>query len=132
MAGRKAAPRSIDAYVAGSPPEVRPILERIRKTVRAAAPGAEELISYGMPAFTLSGILIYFAGFKAHIGVYPPVSGDARLMKALSPYAGPKGNLTFPLDQPIPYALIARIVRLRVGQNLTRAAARRKRRRAVR
>ena len=77
-----------------------------------------------MPAFRLHGILVYFAAFNAHIGVYPPVSGDTSLEKALSPYAGPKGNLKFPLDQPIPYALIKRIVLLRVKQDLVRAAKR--------
>jgi uncharacterized protein YdhG (YjbR/CyaY superfamily) len=76
-----------------------------------------------MPAFTLNGALVYFAAFKKHIGLYPPVSGDARLEKAISPYAGEKGNLRFPLDQPIPYDLIERIVKLRVKQSLTKAAA---------
>jgi uncharacterized protein YdhG (YjbR/CyaY superfamily) len=103
---------------------VQPILTRIRTSIAAAAPDAEELISYRMPAFRLQGILVYFAAFKTHIGLYPPVSGDASLKKALSPYAGPKGNLKFPLDQPIPYDLIKRIVRLRVKQDRARAAAR--------
>ena len=76
-----------------------------------------------MPAFRLHGILVYFAAFKAHIGLYPPVSGDASLKKALSPYAGPKGNLKLPLDRPIPYALIKRVVLLRVKQNRSRSAA---------
>ena len=70
-----------------------------------------------MPAFTQSGILVYFAAFKKHIGLYPPVSGDAAIEKAIAPYAGPKGNLQFPLDQPIPYKLIERIVKLRLKQN---------------
>ncbi len=80
-----------------------------------------------MPAVRLTGILLYFAGFKNHIGMYPPVSGDARLQKALARYAGPKGNLRFPLDKPIPYDLIRRIVRLRVKQNLAKGSAKRKR-----
>jgi uncharacterized protein YdhG (YjbR/CyaY superfamily) len=109
--------KNIDEYIAAAPAEVRPILTRIRKTIRAAAPGATEVISYRIPAFKLRGILVYFAAFKSHIGLYPPVSGDASLMKALSPYAGPKGNLKFPLDQPIPYDLIKRIVLLRVKQD---------------
>ncbi len=124
MAMRKTVPKSIDEYIAGSPIAVQPILARIRKTVAAAAPGAQELISYRMPAFRLHRILVYFAAFKTHIGLYPPVAGDARLKKALSPYAGPKGNLRFPLDQPIPYDLIKRIVQLRVKQD--RWAERRK------
>jgi uncharacterized protein YdhG (YjbR/CyaY superfamily) len=79
-----------------------------------------------MPAFRLNGILVYFAGFKNHIGLYPPVSGDAKLEKALSSYAGSKGNLKFPLDQPIPYDLIERIVHLRVKQDGARATAKRR------
>jgi uncharacterized protein YdhG (YjbR/CyaY superfamily) len=123
-----AGPRTIDEYIAGFPPKVRAILKQIRSTVRAAAPDAEEVISYQMPAFKQDGILIYFAAFKTHIGVFPPVSGDARLEKALARYAGPKGNLRFPLDEPIPYDLIRRIVALRVRQNTAKAAARRKQR----
>jgi len=115
---------SIDDYIAASPSAVRPILKEIRRTISTAAPEAEELISYRMPAFRLHGILVYFAAFKNHIGLYPPVSGDARLKKALAAYAGPKGNLKFPLDRPIPYALIKRIVLLRVRQNLARVPAR--------
>ena len=79
-----------------------------------------------MPAFRLHGILVYFAAFKNHIGLYPPVSGDADLEKALRPYAGPKGNLKFPLDRPIPYDLIKRVVLLRVRQESARTAARRR------
>jgi uncharacterized protein YdhG (YjbR/CyaY superfamily) len=125
---RTTAPTSFDEYIAAFPSRVQLILNTIRMTISAAAPGAQEVISYRMPAFRLHGILIYFAAFKAHIGLYPPVSGDARLEKALSPYAGPKGNLKFPLDRPIPYALIKRVVLLRVKQDLSRAAAGRKKR----
>ena len=128
MAVRTTAPKSIDAYIAASSSQVKPILEKIRKTVRAAAPEAHEIISYRMPAFRLDGILLYFAAFKAHVGLFPPVSGDPALEKALSRYAGPKGNLKFPLDRPIPYGLVRRIVLLRVKQNLSRAAAKRKKR----
>ena len=121
---RTSTPASIDEYIAASSPAVRPILKEIRRTISTAAPGAEELISYRMPAFRLHGILVYFAAFKNHIGLFPPVSGDARLEKALAPYAGPKGNLKFPLDRPIPYALIKRVVLLRVRQNVSRVSAR--------
>jgi uncharacterized protein YdhG (YjbR/CyaY superfamily) len=121
---RTRAPTSIDEYIAAAPAAVRPILVRIRRTIRAAAPGAEELISYRMPAFRQHGILLYFAAFQGHIGLFPPVSGDPRLEQAIAPYAGPKGNLRFPLDQPIPFGLIERIVRLRVKQDLARAGAR--------
>ena len=122
-------PNDIDEYIAASARAVRPILKEIRRVIRGAAPSAEEVISYRMPAFRQNGILIYFAAFKNHIGVFPPVSGDPRLDKALEPYRGPKGNLRFPLDTPIPYALIGRIVRLRVKQNLatTRSKAKKTR-----
>jgi uncharacterized protein YdhG (YjbR/CyaY superfamily) len=120
MSTRLAAPRNIDEYIASFSPEVQAVLERIRLTVRRAAPDAQETISYKIPAFTLNGILVYFAAFKKHVGLYPPVRGDAKLEKAISPYAGEKGNLKFPLDQPIPYDLIERIVKLRVKQNKAR------------
>jgi uncharacterized protein YdhG (YjbR/CyaY superfamily) len=104
---------SIDDYIKKSAPEVQPILRRIRAIAARAAPGASEVISYGMPAFRDTRILIYFAAFKHHIGIYPPVRGDEALLKAVAPYAGEKGNLRFPLDQKIPYALIGRIVKAR-------------------
>ena len=123
-----AAPTSISEYIAAYPPKVRAILRKIRATVKTAAPDAQERISYRIPAFFQNGILIYFAAFKSHIGVFPPVSGDPKLGNALAPYAGPKGNLKFPLDQPMPYDLIRRIVRLRVKQNSAKAAAKRRKR----
>jgi uncharacterized protein YdhG (YjbR/CyaY superfamily) len=119
-------PANIDEYFSGFAPEVQAILERIRSTVHKAAPAAQETISYQIPAFTLNGVLVYFAAFKKHIGFYPPVRGDAALEKAVSRYAGEKGNLQFPLAEPIPYALISRIVKLRVKQNRARAAGKRK------
>jgi uncharacterized protein YdhG (YjbR/CyaY superfamily) len=116
VAARKG-PKTIDDYIAKFPPDVQAILERIRRTVRRAAPNAKETISYQIPAFAQNGIVVYFAAFKNHIGLYPPVKGDARLAKATAPYAQAKGNLRFPLDRPIPYELITRIVKLRVKQN---------------
>jgi len=101
---------------------VRAILRKLRATIkRAAPPETAELISYRIPAFKLQGILVYFAAFKTHIGMFPPVKGDAKLQAAVSKYAGPKGNLKFPLDAPIPYALVARIVKCRVKQDLAKA-----------
>ena len=129
MAMSRTTPESVDQYIAAFSPEVRAILEQIRRTVRAAAPEAEETISYQMPTFKQGGVLIHYAAFKNHIGVYPPVSGDAELEKAISPYAGEKGNLRFPFDQPIPYDLIERIVKLRVEQNRAKAAAKGRKRR---
>jgi uncharacterized protein YdhG (YjbR/CyaY superfamily) len=117
----RATPRNIDEYIARFPPEVQAILEKIRVTIRNAAPGAHEIISYKIPAFRLNGILVYFAAFKKHIGLFPPVKGDAKLMKAASIYAGKKGNLQFPLDQPIPYGLIEKIVKVRVKRDLSKA-----------
>jgi uncharacterized protein YdhG (YjbR/CyaY superfamily) len=123
MATGSRTPGNIDEYISAFPPEVRTILERIRLTIRKSAPDAEETISYRIPAFRQGGILVYFAAFKHHIGLYPPVSGDAKLEQAVSRYAGGKGNLRFPLDHAIPYALIGRIVKFRVKQNLAKAAA---------
>jgi len=122
MATTRATPKSIDEYIASFSPEVQAILESIRLTIKEAAPGAQETISYNMPTFALDGALVHFAAFKKHIGFYPPVRGDARLKKAVATYAGQKGNLRFPLDQPIPYGLIERIVKLRVKQMLSKAA----------
>jgi uncharacterized protein YdhG (YjbR/CyaY superfamily) len=122
MATGRVAPKSIDEYIASFPPDVQATLERVRSTISRAAPGAQETISYQIPTFTLHGVLVHFAAFKNHIGFYPPVRGDAGLEKATSSYAGEKGNLRFPLDQPIPYSLIERIVKLRVKQNLAKAA----------
>ena len=110
-------PETIDEYNAGFPPEKRAILEKIRTTIRDAAPEAKEVISYRMPTFTQNGVLVHYAAFKNHIGLYPPVSGDAELEAALAPYAGEKGNLRFPLDRPIPYDLIGRIVKHKLKQN---------------
>jgi uncharacterized protein YdhG (YjbR/CyaY superfamily) len=107
-------PRNIDDYIAASSPEVRPLLRKIRTTIGEAAPQAEEVISYGMPAFKQHGVVVYFAAFRKHIGLYPPVRGDAKLMRDAAAFAGDKGNLRFPLGQPIPYGLIRRIVKNRL------------------
>jgi uncharacterized protein YdhG (YjbR/CyaY superfamily) len=121
-------PKDIDGYIAQFPADVRAILEKVRATIRHAAPEAKETISYLMPAFKLHGMLVYFAAWEKHIGLYPPISGDKALEKAVARYAGPKGNLQFPLEEPIPYDLIERIVTLRVKQDTAKAAARRKKR----
>jgi uncharacterized protein YdhG (YjbR/CyaY superfamily) len=123
MPTRRGTPRNIDEYIASFSPEVRKILEKIRSTIRNAAPGAQEAISYRMPMFRLTGVLVYFAAFKKHIGLFPPVRGDAKLEKAISIYAGKKGNLQFPLEQPIPYGLIEKIVKLRVKQDKSKAGS---------
>lgn len=122
MKTNRRAPTTIDEYISAFSPEVQGILKKIRQVVRRAAPDAQEVISYRMPAFKLNGVLVYFAAFKKHIGLYPPIRGDAKLERAVAPYAGEKGNLRFPLDQPIPYDLIERITKHRVRQNLAKAA----------
>jgi uncharacterized protein YdhG (YjbR/CyaY superfamily) len=118
-------PVDIDDYIATRAPDVRSILRRIRATIRKAAPKAEERISYRMPAFFQDGAIVYFAAFKQHVGLFPPARGDTALEKAVARYAGPKGNLQFPLNQPIPYALIARIARHRFKANKAKSASKR-------
>jgi uncharacterized protein YdhG (YjbR/CyaY superfamily) len=108
------APVTIDDYIAAFPPDVQQVLKRIRDTVRAAAPTAVERMSYGMPTFAMRKVIVHFGAFKAHIGLYPPVR-NPELQARLRPYQGDKGNLRFPLDKPIPYDLIAEIVRARVA-----------------
>ena len=127
MAANASKPKTIDEYISSFQPEVQAVLERIRETIQRVAPEARETISYQIPTFTLNGVLVYFAAFKKHIGLYPPVRGDAKIEAAVAPYAGEKGNLRFPLDQAIPYSLIARIVKLRVKQNRAKVAAKAKR-----
>ncbi len=100
---------TIDGYLASLPHASRIIIEEIRQIVKARVPAAIETISYQLPAFRLNEVFIYFAAFKKHIGVYPPLKGDTKLQKALLPYRGEKGNLKFPLDAPIPYDLIGRV-----------------------
>jgi uncharacterized protein YdhG (YjbR/CyaY superfamily) len=123
MAASRAKPTNIDEYIAACSPEAQAVLKKIRATIRRAAPKAEETISYQMPTFSLNGALVHFAAFKKHIGFYPPVRGDEKLAQALSVYAGEKGSLRFPLDQPIPYRLIERFVKLRVKQSSAKPTA---------
>ena len=111
------------SYIAGFPPAVRKVLREIRRVVRRAVPEGEEILSYRMPALRFHGIVLWYAAFRSHIGIYPPVEGDAALERALARYRGEKGNLRLPLDEPIPYGLIERIARLRARQNLARRQA---------
>lgn len=119
-------PKNIDEYIADFPRDVQEILEKIRMTIRSAAPGAEETISYQIPTFTLQGNLVLFAAFKSHIGFYPTPTGIERFKKELSVYEGAKGSVRFPLDEPIPLELLRRIVAFRVQENLERAEAKKK------
>ena len=123
MVTKRSAATTIDEYIAAFPPEVQAVLQKVRQAVRAAAPEAEEAISYQIPAFKQNGVLVYFAAFKNHIGFYPPITADPQLQEAVAPYTGEKGNLRFPLGQPIPFDLIERITKLRLRQNLAKAAA---------
>ena len=100
---------TIDDYLSSLPRDSRTIIEEIRRIVKDRVPAAVETISYDLPAFKLKRVFIYFAAFKTHIGVYPPVKGDAALQKELLPYRGEKNNLKFPLDKTIPYELIGRV-----------------------
>jgi uncharacterized protein YdhG (YjbR/CyaY superfamily) len=120
--------KDIDSYISQFPADVQAVLQNVRETIRHAAPEAKETISYMMPAFRQHGILVYFAAWKKHIGMYPPITGGEALESAIARYAGPKGNLQFPLDEPMPFDLIERIVKLRVKQDSAKAAAKRKRR----
>jgi uncharacterized protein YdhG (YjbR/CyaY superfamily) len=117
------APQNIDEYIAGFPHDVQEILEKIRMTIRKAAPDAEETINYQIPTFTLKGNLVHFAAFKKHIGFYPTPTGIEKFKNELSVYEGAKGSVKFPLDKPIPFALISKIVKFRVKENLARAEA---------
>jgi uncharacterized protein YdhG (YjbR/CyaY superfamily) len=108
------APKTIDEYIAGFPQDVQEILQKIRMTIRNAAPDAQEAISYQMPTFKLKGNLVHFAAFRNHIGFYPTPTGIEAFKDELSVYEGGKGSVQFPLDKPIPYDLIGRIVQFRV------------------
>jgi uncharacterized protein YdhG (YjbR/CyaY superfamily) len=124
MKTKQPAPKNIDEYIAAFPNDIQEILEKIRMTIKKAAPTAEETISYEMPTFNLKGkYLIYFAAYKKHIGLYPVPTGDAEFNEEISIYQTGKGTLQFPLDKPIPYKLISKIVKLKVKENLARAAA---------
>ena len=131
MPNQKSTNKEVDKYIARFPKDVQSILEKIRKTIRKSAPKAEETINYGIPTFTLEGNLAHFAGFKSHIGFYPAPSGIEKFKKELSTNEGAKGSVQFPLDQPIPYELIGKIVKFRVKENLERAEAKRKKKSAV-
>jgi uncharacterized protein YdhG (YjbR/CyaY superfamily) len=117
---------TIDEYIASFPEDVKLKLEKLRETIRAAAPDAVEKISYQMPTFALHGNLVHFAAYKNHIGFYPTPSGIEKFMQELSTYKSSKGAVQFPLDQPLPYELVSRIVAFRVRENMEKEAAKRK------
>jgi uncharacterized protein YdhG (YjbR/CyaY superfamily) len=126
MDSNQKSPANIDEYIAGFPKDVQLILQKIRETIKKAAPDAVEAISYQMPTFRLHGNLVHFAGYTHHIGFYPVPSGIEKFKAELSVYKQGKGSVQFPLDQPIPYDLITRIVKFRVEENLKKAAVKKK------
>ncbi len=130
MRAKQASPRTIDEYIAGFPSDVQAALRKVRKAIKAAVPDAEEAISYRMPSFTQHGYLVYFAAHRGHIGVYPTSPAMMKAVKGLSAYASGKGTAKFPLDQPIPYALIGRIAKFRAKERLAKLVARAPKRRA--
>jgi uncharacterized protein YdhG (YjbR/CyaY superfamily) len=117
---------TIDEYLASYPKEIRGILEKIRSTIKKAAPQAEELISYGIPAFKQKGVLVYFAAFKNHFSLFPTMSATSKFKKELAKYECSKGTVRFPLGTEIPYSLITKIVKFRVRENIRKTANRRK------
>ena len=119
-------PKTIDEYIALWPEEIKAKLRSMRETIQKAAPAAEEAISYQMPTFTLHGNLVHFAAFKNHIGFYPVPSGLKAFEKELSKFKTGKGSAQFPLDQPLPLALVTKIVKFRVSENLAKAEAKKK------
>ena len=118
MATPKKQFKTVDEYIGGFPENVQDLLEKMRRTIREAAPKAEETINYQMPTFKLNGNLVHFAAYKNHIGFYPTPSAIEAFKKELSPYKGAKGSVRFPLDQPIPFDLVRKMVEYRVKENL--------------
>lgn len=121
MKENKAICKSIDEYILEFPIEIQEILKKLRKVIKESAPDAEEKISYQMPTFVLHGNLVHFAAFKNHIGFYPAPSGIDAFKDELSEYKGGKGSIQFPLEKPLPYDLIRKIVKFRVAENIEKA-----------
>lgn len=117
---------TIDAYIATFPASTQALLQQMRSTITKAAPKAEEAISYGMPTFKLQGNLVHFAGYKNHIGFYPAPSGIVNFAEDLKKYQTSKGAIQFPIDEKLPLALVTKIVKFRVKENLAKAAAKSK------
>lgn len=111
-----------DQYIIGFPESTQKLLQQLRTTIRRAAPDAEEVISYSMPAYKYHGILVYFAGYQHHIGLYPMASAIAKFKKELSVYKSAKGSVQFPLNEPLPVDLITKIVEFRIQENLEKLA----------
>ncbi len=119
-----ASPDSIDSYIASFPKHIQVILQRIRSIVKEVAPDAEEAIKYQIPTFVLNGNIVHFAAFQKHIGFYPTPSGIEQFKEELSGFCSAKGSVQFPLESPMPYTLIKKIVKFRVNENLQKQASR--------
>ena len=117
MENNQTRPTTIDEYIAQFPQEVQQILNKVRAVIKETAPGATEKISYAMPGFYLNGMLVWFAGHAKYIGFYPTGSGIEAFKKEIAGYKWSKGAVQFPLDQPIPYDLIRKMVKFRMGEN---------------
>ena len=126
MEASNTTPESIEEYISNFPPEVQEILKTLRKVIQESAPDATEKISYQMPTFDLHGNLVHFAAFKNHIGFYPAPSGIEAFKEELSQYKGAKGSVQFPIDKPLPYELISKIVEFRVTENIKQAESKAK------
>jgi uncharacterized protein YdhG (YjbR/CyaY superfamily) len=125
------APKTIDEYIKAFPEEVQEVLQKIRATIKKAAPDAQEGISYKMPAYYLNGrYLVYFAAHRRHIGMYPIPSGDPEFNREIAPYQSGKGTLQFPLNQPIPYRLISKVVKYRAAEEVAKATPPKKNRKS--
>lgn len=123
---KRIAAKTVDEYIQAFPPPVNSLLEKLRKTIKATAPKAEEVISYGIAGYKYHGMLIYFAGYKNHISVYPAPRSDAEFKKELAAYKGGKGTVQFRLDKPLPLDLVKRIVKFRMKANEEKAALKKK------
>jgi uncharacterized protein YdhG (YjbR/CyaY superfamily) len=115
----------IDEYIATFPNDVQGKLEGLRSAIKEAAPEAEEVISYGMPAFKMNRVLVYFAAYKSHIGFYPTASGISAFKDELSRYKQSKGAVQFPIEEPVPLDLVRRMVKFRVEEDVAKAKKRR-------
>lgn len=117
MLKSKKQPKTVDTYIKTFPKDIQSILNKVRQTIRRAAPGAAETISYQMPTYKQNGkYLVYFAAWKNHIGFYATPSGNLAFKKELAPYKGAKGSVQFPIDEPMPYGLIKKMIGYRVKE----------------
>lgn len=115
--------KNVDDYIATFPTDMQLLLEQLRSAIKKAAPKAEEGISYQMPAYKYYGMLMFFAGYKSHIGFYPTPSGIEKFKKELSGYDGAKGSVQFPIDKPLPLSLVSKMVKFKIKENQSKTAA---------